>query len=84
MFDRNPTELLQIIDLILEGSGLEGMIVPKERKGRRRNLVSSGIFWHADHIVPVIEGGGLQGENGPCENTRRLACFLTYGLSGAC
>lgn len=41
---------------------------PKKRGGgggggRRRppKPLNSGLFWNADHIVPVVEGGGLQG-----------------------
>lgn len=30
------------------------------RKGRK--VVSRGLFWHADHILAVCEGGGLRGK----------------------
>eukprot|EP00624_Nannochloropsis_granulata_P006783 evm.model.NODE_51573_length_27797_cov_44.275784.3 len=38
------------------------------KQQRPRRPFNSGLFWHADHIVPVVEGGGLQG----LENFRTL------------
>lgn len=46
-----------------------------KQQQRPRRPFNSGLFWHADHIVPVVEGGGLQG----LENFRTLcvACHQT-------
>lgn len=47
----------------------------RPRPRRPRRPFNSGLFWHADHILPVVEGGGLRG----LENFRTLcvACHQT-------
>jgi hypothetical protein len=44
-----------VVASVLEPTRLRGLVKLRDLRLRR------GQFWHADHIVPVSEGGGLQG-----------------------
>jgi len=49
------------LNALLKDTPLHGANI-RARKGKRRPVsISSGLFWHADHIKMVAQGGGLCG-----------------------